>query len=69
VVRVFYRGYPHVKTTAWLAGQLFTDGVTEFDFNVDGIRFADMFHLSYEVIQVKAEERIEKCMKTKKKVK
>jgi hypothetical protein len=69
MVKVFYRGYPHVKPNAWLGDTLFVEGVAEFDFNVDGIRVAEQYHLSYEVIQVKAEERIEKCMKTKKKVK
>lgn len=60
MVKVFYNGYPVLRTNAWLGGVLFADGIAEFENIEEGIKFAEMFYLKYEVIEKKA---------TKKKVK
>ncbi|GAB6153731.1 hypothetical protein JCM17380_24810 [Desulfosporosinus burensis] len=47
MVKVFYG----CKTNAWLGGVLFLDGIHVFTSDVEGIRFAEMFHRKYEVVE------------------
>lgn len=44
------------KTSAWLAGEFFPDGVKDFADNDEGIRFAKMFNLMYLVIDDQPKE-------------
>lgn len=64
MVKVCYNGYPVLKINAWLGGVLFTEGVAEFENIEEGIKFAEMFYLKYEVVEPVAEKKA-----TKKKVK
>lgn len=41
-----------MKTNAWLGGQLFIGGVCEFTDVEEGVKFASMLHLKYEVIEI-----------------
>lgn len=48
MVKVFHT----MKTNAWLGGQLFIGGVCEFTDVEEGVKFASMLHLKYEVIEI-----------------
>ena len=52
MIKVFYKGYPQSKINAWLGGVLFSEGIAEFKDIEEGKKFAEMFHLSYEVVEI-----------------
>lgn len=64
MIKIFYRGYPKLKPNTWLGGKLFIGGVCTLDNIEDGIYFANLFHLKYEVIEEKEPKKSTK--KTKK---
>lgn len=51
MVKVFYNGYPHSKTNAWLGGRFFYKGICEVEDLEKGLYFAKLFRLKYEVIE------------------
>lgn len=50
MVKVFYNGYPYSKPNTWLGGRLFLEGLCEIENDEDGLYYADLFRLKYEVI-------------------
>jgi hypothetical protein len=56
MVKVLYG----TKMNAWLGGRMFYQGVCEFENDEEGIRFAEMFHKKYEVIEVEKKPKSKK---------
>lgn len=56
MVKVFYKW----KTNAYLGGVMFLDGVAEFEDDAEGLEFATIMYLKYEVIEVKAKKVVKK---------
>lgn len=52
MIKVFYNGYPYSRPNAWLGGRLFIDGVCEIENKEEGIYYADLFRLKYDVVEV-----------------
>lgn len=55
--------YPS-RSNAFLGGEFFSEGIKEFADNEAGIKFANMFHLKYEVV-----EAVETVVEVKEEVK
>lgn len=57
MTNVFYNGYPVHKTNAWLGGIFFHEGIAAFTDIEEGIRFASMFYLKYEVLEAEKKSK------------
>ena len=53
MVKVFLRN----KMNARLGGEMFYMGVAEFENIEEGIKFAEMYYLKYEVVEVEKPKR------------